>query len=121
MGIKFDKDPLAIEQIDYLTKIVNAYIVYELEVWSKTTFRNFTLKCCLFGASNILKNSDKEKYMYKRYGIAFNGKGKQSFENDYSRNVIIFGVNNSLSSHADNIKKEIRLVLPETLEHQKKV
>ena len=32
MGIKFDKDPLAIEQIDYLTKIVNAYIVYELEV-----------------------------------------------------------------------------------------
>ena len=32
MGIKFDKGPLAIEQIDYLTKIVNAYIVYELEV-----------------------------------------------------------------------------------------
>ena len=30
IGIKFDKDPLAVEQKIYTTKIVNAYIVYEL-------------------------------------------------------------------------------------------
>ena len=28
MVIKFDKDPLAIEQNNYTTKIVNVYIVY---------------------------------------------------------------------------------------------
>ena len=28
MGIKFEKDPLAVEQNNYATKIVSAYIVY---------------------------------------------------------------------------------------------
>ena len=32
MGIKFDKDLLAVEQNNYVTKIVNAYIVYGLDV-----------------------------------------------------------------------------------------
>ena len=31
MGIKFDKGPLAIEQNNYLTKIVKVYIVYDLD------------------------------------------------------------------------------------------
>ena len=30
MRMKFDKDPLAVGQNNYLTKIVNVYIVYEL-------------------------------------------------------------------------------------------
>ena len=30
MKIKFDKDPLAVEQNNYLTKIVNAYIVCKI-------------------------------------------------------------------------------------------
>ena len=33
--MKFDKDPLAIEQNNYLTKIVNVYIVYDLDTWPK--------------------------------------------------------------------------------------
>ena len=32
--IKFDKDPLVLEQNNYLTKIVNVYVVYHLVVWS---------------------------------------------------------------------------------------
>ena len=40
-GIKFDKDPLAVEKNNY-----------------------FKFKNCLFGATDILKNSDKEKYLY---------------------------------------------------------
>ena len=32
MGIKFDKDLLAVEQNNCMTKIVNAYIVYGLDV-----------------------------------------------------------------------------------------
>ena len=31
----------------------------------------------------------------------FDGKGERSFGNDYARNIIIFGVCNSSSSHAD--------------------
>ena len=47
-------------------------------------------KNCLFGATNTVKNSDKEKYVYSGYGITFN--------------FIIFGADNSLSSHVDNSK-----------------
>ena len=50
------------------------------------------------------KSSDKEKWIYSGYGLAFGGKSECSFGNDYARNVIIFGVDNSSSSHADNIK-----------------
>ena len=32
MGIKFDKDLLAIEQNSYLTNILNVYTVYDLDV-----------------------------------------------------------------------------------------
>ena len=35
MGIKFDKDPLALDQNNYTTKIVNAYIVYHLDAWPR--------------------------------------------------------------------------------------
>ena len=35
MGIKFDKDSLAVEQNNYLTKIVNVYIGYDLDAWPR--------------------------------------------------------------------------------------
>ena len=103
IGIEFDEDPLAIEQNNYLTKIVNFYIVYYLDAWSKVTFRGLTLKNCLFEATNIVKNRDKEKYV-QRYGLAFGEKDEWNFGNVYARNVIIFGVDNSSSSHTDNLK-----------------
>ena len=53
--IKFDKDTLAVEQNNYLTKIVNVYIVYDLDAWPRTPINNFKFKNCLFGATNILK------------------------------------------------------------------
>ena len=63
-GINVDKGPLAIEQNNYLTKIVNVYIVYDLAAWSRNTTNNLKFKNCLFGATNIVKNSDKEKCVY---------------------------------------------------------
>ena len=41
----------------------------------------FTLKNCLFGATNIVKGSDNEKYLYSGCGIVFGGKGEWSFNN----------------------------------------
>ena len=35
--------------------------------------------------------------MYSGYGIAFDGGGELSFGNDYARNVVTFGLDNSSS------------------------
>ena len=59
IGIKFDKYPLAVEQNNYLTKIVNVYIVHDLDAWPKIQLRNISIKYCLFGATSIVKNSAK--------------------------------------------------------------
>ena len=69
IGIKFDKVPLAVEKNNYLLRIVNVYIVYDLDAWTINPTNNFKFKDCLFGATSIVKNSDKEKYVYSGYGI----------------------------------------------------
>ena len=75
MGIKFDKDPLAVEQNNYASKIVNVYIVYDLDAWPRNPTNNFKLKNCSFGATSVVKNSDKEKFVYSGYGITFDSAG----------------------------------------------
>ena len=59
IGIKFDKDRLAVEQNRYLSKII--YIAYDLDALPRNPTNNFKFKNCLFGAASIVKNSDKEK------------------------------------------------------------
>ena len=56
MGVKFDKDLLAVEQYNYLNKNVNLYIVYDLGAWSRTPANNANLKNCLFGATNTVRD-----------------------------------------------------------------
>ena len=56
MGINLDKDPLSVEQINYATKILNAYIVYDLDSRSDNSLNSFKLKNCLFGVTSIAKN-----------------------------------------------------------------
>ena len=63
MGIKFDEDLLAVEQNNHLSKIVNVYIVYDLDDWKRNPTNNFTFKTC-FCATSIVKNSDKERFVY---------------------------------------------------------
>ena len=108
--IKFDKDPLAVEQINYLTKIVNVCIAYELNDSPKNPSINFKLKNYIFGATNIIKNSDKEKYVYSGYGITFDSADCWSYGNDTVRNFIISGVDNSSSSHSDNHKNNFLIL-----------
>ena len=50
--------------------------------------------------------------MYSGYEITFDSAGSRNFNNDTDRNVIIFGVDNSSSSHAGNLKNNL-LVLGE--------
>ena len=51
-----------------------------------------------------MKGSDEEKYVYSGCGITFESTGSWSFGNDFARNVIIFGVDNSSWFHSDNCK-----------------
>ena len=65
---------------------------------------------CLFGAVNLTKNVDIDKYKYSRYGIGFDRHGSFSFPGTgLGRNVIMFGVDMS-STKIDNIKKNILIL-----------
>ena len=68
-------------------------------------FLDFTLKNCLFGTTNMIKNSAKSKYILSGYGITFDGAGEWSFDDDFAKIVVIFSVNNSSSIHTNNHKK----------------
>ena len=60
-------------------------------------------------ATSVVKNSDKEKYVYSGYGIAFDSPGSWSFDNDTARNITIFAVDKSSSSHANKRKNDFLL------------
>ena len=76
--------------------------MYDLDAWSRNPTNNFKFKNYLFEGTSIVKNSDKEKYVYTCYGSTFDSAGLWSFNNDTAREVTIFDVDNSSSSHADH-------------------
>ena len=110
--IKTDKDPSVVEQNKFVSENVNVYIAYDLDAWPRNLINNFKFKKCLFVATSVVKNNDKEKYVYNGYRIIFDSAGSWSFDNDIAINVINCGVDNSLSSHAENCKNNF-LVLCE--------
>ena len=67
MAIEFHKDPLAVEQSNYLSEIVNIHTFYDSDVWSRNPTNNFTFNNCLFGLTGIVKDNDKGKYVYSGY------------------------------------------------------
>ena len=60
----------------------------------------------MFGSANVVKYNVREKLVYSGYGIAFGGAGEWSFQNDFARNVLIFCVVNSSSSHTAYCKND---------------
>ena len=55
---------------------------------------------------NVVRQSDKEKYVYNCYGMRFDTAGLRSFDNDYAINVETFDGKNTLLS-ADNHKNTL--------------
>ena len=85
--------------------VVDIYIVYEIN--KSINIRDYpTLENCSFWAVRQTKNADIDKYKYSGYGTGYDRKGSYSISNEVSRNVIIFGVNVSSSSHINNKKRE---------------
>ena len=74
------------------------------------------LENCLFGAVKLTKHVNVDLYKYSGYGMAFDRKGFYLLGNEIGKNVIIFGVDMSSSSHIDNKKKNI-LIRGKGLEH----
>ena len=67
-----------------------------------------TLQNCLFGAINLTKNSDIDKYKYGGYGIDFDSKGTFSHPTgNFGQNAIIFGADMSSSAHDNNKTRNI--------------
>ena len=94
--------------LDTLGKIVNIYIVYEINKKNSTTSSDPTLENCLFGAVTLTKNINIDKYGYSGYGIEFDRRSSFSFPGGgFGQNVLIFGADMSSSAHIDNKKKDI--------------
>ena len=68
--VKFKGIFLKQDSVSFLhKKVVNSYISYTLDTWSKDLNTNFTLGNCLLGAIKLTKNADLDKY--SGYGIGF--------------------------------------------------
>ena len=74
--------------------------------WPKAPLKCFTLKSRLFGVTNIVKISDKDRQLFSSYRITFDEGDWWSFGNDTARNFIIFGVDNSSSLYVDYRKNK---------------
>ena len=102
---KFNEDCLKQEKIAFNHgKIVNIYIVYEIE-GSVNISRYATLENCLFGAVKLPRHVDVNLYKYSGYSIGFDRKESYSTGGKVGRNVITIGVNMRLSPQIDNKKK----------------
>ena len=89
-------------------KIVNIYIVYEINKNDNIISGNPTLENCLFGAVTLTKNVNIDRYGYSGYRIGFDRKGSFSFSGSgYGQNILIFGVDMSSFIHIDNKKRYI--------------
>ena len=64
----------------------------------------------MFDAVKLTKHVDVDQYKYSGHGIGFDRKGFFSIGDEVGRNVIIFGVDMSSSSHIDNKKKDILIL-----------
>ena len=90
-------------------KIVNIYIVYELD---KTYVKTHpTIVNCLFGAVIITKNADINKNKYSGYRIGFDRTGIYLLPDvSFGRNIVIFGADLSSSAHFVNKGKDILIL-----------
>ena len=73
-------------------KLLNIYIVYEINLWQYTQAADFTLGSSLFGVVKLKNNADPDIYCYSGYGIEFDACGRFSLSDGswFGKNVITF-------------------------------
>ena len=70
----------------YSKFILNLFIIYLLNDWSRNPTTNLTVENCLSGQAKLTRNADKSKFTYNGCGIAFGGKDMLTTP----RNVVTF-------------------------------
>ena len=107
--VRFSESCLKQDKITYTDgKIVNIYIVYEINKKDNTITSDPTPENSLFSAVTLTKNVNIDSYGYPGYGTGFDRKGNFSFSGGgYGQNVLIFGVDMSFSTQIDNKKKDM--------------
>ena len=98
---------------------INIYCVYKLDPIASNRDTSFTIQNALFGAMQITKNAtDNSKNNYKGYAICFDETSQFSHtitedgraHTTNGKNLLIFGVDMSFSSHAANRANHIYLM-----------
>lgn len=65
------------DSVSFIYEIVEVlYIPYELDAWSLNLSTNFKLSNCFFGAVELIKDADPDKYRYICYGVGYNARPK---------------------------------------------
>ena len=82
--------------------VVNVFIVYKLDVWSRDLNAGFTLNDCLLETVKLTTNAEQNKYSYSGYSVGFASHSRSLISNSRGKNVIIFGKDNRSSVHTDN-------------------
>ena len=110
--VNFDGGSLKQDKITFSHgKIINIYIVYEVNLWNYVYSFNLTLGNSLLGVVKLIKNADIDKYSYSGYSIGFDMKGTFRFPTiGFGRNAIIFGADMDSSIHSSNKKKYILII-----------
>ena len=116
-GNHFQQNNVSTSNNDHVinNNVVIIYIVYKLDPITSIRDTTFTVQNALFGAMQITKNADANKYHYKGYGICFDESEQFSHtvtesrraHTTLARNVIIFGADMSLSKHVNNKRNNI--------------
>ena len=65
-----------------MSKILSTEIDHDLDVWPRNPINNPKFENGLFEATSIVKNNDKETYLYSGYLTTFNSAGSWNFDND---------------------------------------
>ena len=98
-----------------MIETANAYIVYDFDVWPGNPLNNLKLKNWLFGTTNIVKNSDKEKLVYSGYGIESDGtgNGSSSHTDNHKNNFLVLGEGPTFISNGsfDSLDKNFSIIL----------
>ena len=111
MGMQFNNIALIVDQNNYAAKTVNAYIEYVLDYCPKSMLTKFVSENFLYCASDIVKHSHKSKYVCSGYGTPFDGSS-----NDFTKIIVIFGVDNNSSSYTANGKNNFLVFCEGTID-----
>ena len=92
--------------------MVNIGIVYEVTLRLLSLGKYFALGNSLFGPAKLTKNADFGKHKCSGYDIGFDACTSFSLSDGsgFSKNVIIFGEDMSLSLHIGNIKEDVLIL-----------